>query len=90
MGFVGHTSAFTAHRMTIQGKLWFLRNSNSNMRGVYIDGFGVGYLTGLSFPSAEFRELATWWGLQKKGASLRPHTPLCRENSGCRETWVLI
>ena len=31
MGFVVHTSAFTAHRSAIPGKLWFLGNFNSNM-----------------------------------------------------------
>ena len=39
MGFVVHTSAFTAHRSAIPGKLWFLGNFNStighyNMRPV--------------------------------------------------------
>ena len=31
MGFVVHTSAFTAHRSAIPGKLWFLGNFNSNI-----------------------------------------------------------
>ena len=30
-GFVVHTSAFTAHRSAIPGKLWFLGNFNSNI-----------------------------------------------------------
>ena len=40
MGFVVHTSAFTAHRSAIPGKLWFLGNFNSNMGGVNVDGLG--------------------------------------------------
>ena len=31
VGFVVHTSAFTAHRSAIPGKLWFLGNFNSNI-----------------------------------------------------------
>ena len=31
MGFVVHTSAFTAHSSAIPGKLWFLGNFNSNI-----------------------------------------------------------
>ena len=31
VGFVVHTSAFTAHRTAIPGKLWFLGNFNSNI-----------------------------------------------------------
>ena len=31
MGFVVHTSAFTAHRSAIPGKLWFPRNWETNM-----------------------------------------------------------
>ena len=30
-GFIVHTSAFTAHRSAIPGKLWFLGNFNSNI-----------------------------------------------------------
>ena len=31
VGFVVHTSAFTAHSSAIPGKLWFLGNFNSNI-----------------------------------------------------------
>ena len=31
MGLVVHTSAFTAHRLVILGKLWFVGNFNSNI-----------------------------------------------------------
>ena len=31
VGIVVHTSAFTAHRSAIPGKLWFLENFNSNI-----------------------------------------------------------
>ena len=31
MGLVVHTSAFTAHRSVILGKLWFVGNFNSNI-----------------------------------------------------------
>ena len=31
MGFVVHTSAFTAHRSAMPGKLWFPRNRGTNM-----------------------------------------------------------
>ena len=31
VGFVVHTSAFTAHRSAIPGKLWFLGNLISNI-----------------------------------------------------------
>ena len=31
VGFVVHTSAFTAHRSDIPGKLWFLGNFNANI-----------------------------------------------------------
>ena len=41
MGFVVHTSAFTAHSSAIPGKLWFLGNFNSNI-GHYVSvGGGV-------------------------------------------------
>ena len=35
MGFVVHTSAFTAHSSAIPGKLWFLGNFNSNIGHSY-------------------------------------------------------
>ena len=59
MGFVVHTSAFTAHRSAIPVKLWFLGNINSNMGHYNMCRKGVGYLAGLLSPSADFRELAT-------------------------------
>ena len=31
VGFIVHTSAFTAHSSAIPGKLWFLGNFNSNI-----------------------------------------------------------
>ena len=59
MGFVVNTSAFTAHRSAIPGKLWFLGNFNSNIGPITCAGRGWGNLQALSSPSADFRELAT-------------------------------
>ena len=35
-GFVVHTSAFTAHRSAIPGKLWFLGNFNTNIGHIFV------------------------------------------------------
>ena len=60
MVLVVHTSAFTAHRSVIPGKLWFVGNFNSNMEKVNFYGvLAVGYEAPLSLTCAEFREKAT-------------------------------
>ena len=41
---VVHTSAFTAHRSAIPGKLWFFGNFNSNMGTITCAGRGWGNL----------------------------------------------
>ena len=42
VGLVVHTSAFTAHRSVILGKLWFVENSTQTLGNVNIHGFGGG------------------------------------------------
>ena len=46
MGLVVHTSAFTAHRSVILGKLWFVGNFNSNIgkrEHSWVWGWGIRY-----------------------------------------------
>ena len=46
MGLVVHTSAFTAHRSVILGKLWFVGNFNSNIgkrEHSWVRGWGIRY-----------------------------------------------
>ena len=65
MGFVVHTSAFTAHRSAMPGKLWFPRNRGDK----YARKRTFPYRTGMPrVPSSagyffDFRELETQWVL---------------------------
>ena len=44
VGFVVHTSAFTAHRSAIPGKLWFLGNLTRTLGTMTCAGRGLGNL----------------------------------------------
>ena len=74
MGFVVHTSAFTAHRSAIPGKLWFLGNFNSNIGHYNMSGrgwgnlqachrrartFGASHLVGLTVEGRHFQTTCT-------------------------------
>ena len=61
MGLAVHTSAFTAHRSVIPGKLWFAGNFNSNMGKLTVSVCIVCPIDGpFLFPLSVSVELATF------------------------------
>ena len=78
MGLVVHTSAFTAHRSVILGKLWFVGNFNSNIgkrEHSWVWGWGIRYpchwrarRLGSKRPSGIY---------SRRDVLFRPHKRLC-------------
>ena len=60
VGFVVHTSAFTAHSSAIPGKLWFLENLTRTLGTI-------------TFPERGLSVASHLVGLTVEGGTLRPH-----------------
>ena len=80
-GYFFRTTAFTAHRSALPGKLWFLEFCTRTFGALTFIGrggvFGRPVIAVLGLSAACHHV-----GSTANGGILRPHTPLCRENSG--------
>ena len=89
MGFVVHTSAFTAHRSAIPGKLWFLGNFNSNI-GHYNVPVGGGVICRPVIAECGLSGASHLVGLTVEGWHSQTTCTAMPENSSFREIGAQI